>query len=89
MHRCKLTQADLVVDHMAFRFDNLSELKSSRRLHGFLGVAFPHLEETFNRLDGERKASVRERRKELAQQRKLTEQAVRRVFGERPKPSGN
>ena len=69
---------------MAFRFDNLSELQSTRRLHGLRGVAFPRLEQTFARLEAEHKAELRERRRELAQQRRAIDESISRLKGKIP-----
>ena len=63
---------------------SLSELKASRRLHGFRGVTFPRLEQTFARLDAIRKEQLRQRRRELAKQRRAIDKVIQDMLGDTP-----
>ena len=64
MRRCAESEADLLVDGLAYRFDNLREYIRVRRLGHFRGIRFVNAAWTVTRLESERCGKGRRRREE-------------------------
>ena len=62
MTRCDPNMADICIDKAPYRFERLVEFREFRRLFGLKGVELPNREATFERLQADHDAMIRQRR---------------------------